>query len=246
MSVLIGGGSGFVGANLIALLKRNGVSSRIISRRSGLENSITWVGKKIAGDEFQENFANQIVKEGIPENVEHVVNLAGAPLADFTKNWQKGYKKEVFDSRIETTKILAEAIGRKTPGSKLKTFVQTSAVGYYPYSDTVEYTEDSHVTEELGNIFVKLCKEWEAAGELPETRRDVRRLIFRFELSFFAGRPCCLGTPSFVVKCIFDPDRAEMALKGQKVVPKRTLESGFRFQYPKIDQACDAIIYKCI
>ena len=37
---------------------------------------------------------------------------------------------------------------------------------------------------------------------------------------------------------VFGEERATMITKGQKVIPKRTLESGYKFRFPTIAQAC--------
>ena len=55
-------------------------------------------------------------------------------------------------------------------------------------------------------------------------------------------RPALLGTPSFVIKCLYDSDRAYLMHNCQKVKPKRTLVSGFEFKFADIKNACDALV----
>ncbi|XP_038077539.1 epimerase family protein SDR39U1-like [Patiria miniata] len=50
-------------------------------------------------------------------------------------------------------------------------------------------------------------------------------------------RPTVLPAPGFAINWAFGAERAVMLLEGQKVLPKRTLESGYEFQYPTIEQA---------
>lgn len=52
------------------------------------------------------------------------------------------------------------------------------------------------------------------------------------------GRPACFPVPSFVLSRVLDADRAAMLLEGPRVLPKRTLESGYVFQYPDLKSAC--------
>lgn len=52
------------------------------------------------------------------------------------------------------------------------------------------------------------------------------------------SRPAFLPIPEFIWNFIFGRQRASMITEGQKVVPKRTLESGYVFRFPKIDLAC--------
>lgn len=61
------------------------------------------------------------------EGADAVVNLAGANVAG--KRWSESYKKQILDSRVETTRALAEAINRAL--IKPRVLVNASAVGYY-------------------------------------------------------------------------------------------------------------------
>lgn len=51
-------------------------------------------------------------------------------------------------------------------------------------------------------------------------------------------RPTFFTTPEFVFRYLFGDERAALLLSGAKIQPKRTLESGFQFNYPKITDAC--------
>ena len=52
------------------------------------------------------------------------------------------------------------------------------------------------------------------------------------------GRPACIPVPEFPVRTLFGPERAALMFKGQKVVPKLTLASGYKFMYPDLASAC--------
>lgn len=51
-------------------------------------------------------------------------------------------------------------------------------------------------------------------------------------------RPTFFTTPEFVFLQLFGKERAALLLSGAKIQPKRTMELGFQFQYPKIIDAC--------
>lgn len=51
-------------------------------------------------------------------------------------------------------------------------------------------------------------------------------------------RPAFFPLPEFVVNAVYGPERGKVLLQGQKVMPKRTLESGYKFIFPEIDAAC--------
>ncbi|XP_044144243.1 epimerase family protein SDR39U1 [Bufo gargarizans] len=294
MRVLIGGGSGFIGQSLSQLLKSRGHQVTIISRQPGQER-ITWT---------------DVSKKGLPP-CDAVVNLAGENVLNPLKRWTEQFKQEVIDSRIETTRTVTQAISQSP--SPPHTWVVATGVGYYPPSQTQQYTEDSPGGN--ADFLSRLVRDWESAAELPGTEgnpvtqlvkvrtgvvlgrnggalptmlwpfrlclggvlgsgkqpfpwihiEDLCRLLchtieqegkaggilnavspssvadtnadFTGALSKALGRPAFLFTPGFAVQLLFGSDRAPMLLEGQRVVPKRTLQSGFSFLYPDLDSA---------
>lgn len=165
--VLIGGGTGFVGRHLVKCLKNSGAKVRVITRNTGTDpDHITW---------------NKIKTDGLPKETTAVVNLAGRNILDPVL-WTDNFKKELYDSRINTNRLLVDAI-HKSP-SKPKAFVTISGVGYYEPSDTVEYdenwTQPDDVKSKKGKYLMELAKDWELAGELDEQKApSTRRVIIR-------------------------------------------------------------------
>jgi len=51
-------------------------------------------------------------------------------------------------------------------------------------------------------------------------------------------RPALIPLPSAVCNVLLGPERATMLTEGQKVIPKRTMELGFEYDYPNIYSAC--------
>lgn len=51
-------------------------------------------------------------------------------------------------------------------------------------------------------------------------------------------RPALIPLPEFVVNFLFSDDRAVLLTTGAKIKPKRTLETGFKYKYPRIYEAC--------
>jgi hypothetical protein len=50
-----------------------------------------------------------------------------------------------------------------------------------------------------------------------------------------------LPVPGFAIEAILG-DGAKVVLEGQQVLPKRTLESGFEYQYPNLQSALTQIL----
>jgi len=55
-------------------------------------------------------------------------------------------------------------------------------------------------------------------------------------------RPITWRAPQWLVMRLIGTERASILLEGQKVIPRRTLESGFRFKYPSLDQALEDLV----
>ncbi len=55
------------------------------------------------------------------------------------------------------------------------------------------------------------------------------------------NRPSWLPVPSFALEAMLG-DGAKVVLEGQEVMPKRTLESGFEYQYPNLQSALKEIL----
>lgn len=104
----------------------------------------------------------------ILKKADALINLAGAPVL---KRWTTNWKREIYNSRIETTKLLVEAInGMSNPPG---VFISSSAVGIY--NETNIHNEFSN--DFSNNFLAHVCQHWEA--EALKTKPTVRLCIFR-------------------------------------------------------------------
>lgn len=65
---------------------------------------------------------------------------------------------------------------------------------------------------------------------------------FAQELAAALGRPALVPVPAWAVRAVFGAERAVMLLEGQRVLPKRTLESGYHFIFPDLAGALKDIV----
>lgn len=54
-------------------------------------------------------------------------------------------------------------------------------------------------------------------------------------------RPCFFPTPAFLLRALLG-EQADLLLQGQRVVPRRLLETGFQFQYPTLSDALKSLL----
>lgn len=144
--IVILGGSGFVGRALILkLLEKNYEVLNLDRAPSRIQNP------KL--DFVQIDLMNEEIDSSLLENTLAIVNLAGIPI--FGRFTEK-YKKLIYDSRINTTSNLVNAI-LKTK-DKPKTLVSASAVGYYEDKKEELLNEESIPGKDF---LAKVCVDWE-------------------------------------------------------------------------------------
>lgn len=150
-TVLITGGTGLIGRNLIKMLTGNGYAVSILSTS----------GKKVAGCRtYSWNPASGIIDEKAVADADHIIHLAGANIG--AKKWTTTRKKEIVNSRVKSGELLFEAF-QKHPG-KLKTFITASATGYYGAITSEKiFTEDS---SPAGDFLGETCRRWEETADL--------------------------------------------------------------------------------
>ncbi|GAB4345598.1 MAG: TIGR01777 family oxidoreductase [Leptolyngbyaceae cyanobacterium] len=69
----------------------------------------------------------------------------------------------------------------------------------------------------------------------------VRMAEFCHTLGEVMHRPSWLPVPAFAIEALLG-DGAIVVLEGQEVIPKRTQESGFQYQYPTVKQALEEVV----
>ena len=98
------------------------------------------------------------------ENVDVVINLAGAPII---KRWSNPYKKVLQKSRIDSTRKLVQALNK----SNVSHFISTSAVGIYP--DNVPCDESCKI--QPNDFLAKLAADWEHEALLCQKPTTILR-----------------------------------------------------------------------
>lgn len=150
MNILITGGTGLVGSRLTEVLveERNHVYILSRSEHSDDHPFIHYI--KYEPDDIN----NLSWAEELPVNMDSVYNLAGASLQ---KIWTDSHKEEIMDSRINTTRLLYNWV--KNSEIKPDVLVNASAVGYYPTSEHVSFTEEDEF--QPSNYLASVVTAWE-------------------------------------------------------------------------------------
>lgn len=142
-TILITGASGLIGKALSEQLKSAGHTVKKLSR-SG--DGLTW------------DLEKGTISDGALEGVDTVVHLAGAPIA---QRWTAKAKKDILESRVQGTRLLAEAILKQ---SNPPAFISASGANYYGFNQG-ELLDESAPSGD--GFLAEVCRAWEeAAGAL--------------------------------------------------------------------------------
>lgn len=187
--VTISGGSGLVGTRLTQLLQQKGHTVQHLSRTPDQKGDV-----KVFGWDVKRG----TIDEDAITSADHIIHLAGAAIIG--KRWTKSQKKEIIDSRTKSSKLLLDTI-EKT-GHKPKSFVSTSAVGYYGDRGS----EVMHEDDSPGKGFLsEVCVAWEKSVA-PATEMGIRTVILRVGIALSTqggallemARPVHLGLAAYL------------------------------------------------
>jgi uncharacterized protein (TIGR01777 family) len=147
-TVLITGGTGMIGSRLTAMLLERGHA--VVHLERSFKNSRV---KTYLWDVD----ADKIDDEALT-GADAIVHLAGANIGE--RRWTTQRKKEIVDSRINSTRLLHRELGNNH--HQVKTFLCASAVGYYGSDggDAIKGEADP-----AGNDFLAdVSRQWEEAA----------------------------------------------------------------------------------
>ena len=161
-TILITGGTGFIGKRLIAALQANGHKITVLTRNAttaDLPAPITLI-------ETLDNIKNDA-------EIDVIVNLAGESLSNGL--WTTKKQAAMRDSRIGLTRHLIALIERLERKPEL--LINGSAIGVYGVTPEGELREDTVITDD-GTVSQKLCRDWETEARKAEAL-NVRVVLLR-------------------------------------------------------------------
>lgn len=186
-TILLTGGTGFIGSELVRELLAEGHKVTLLSRNPVVATNL--FGTKIQSVAW--DFSAPLT---LAINHDHVIHLAGEPI--FGRRWNTAFKAKLRNSRIESTRRIVEAMGKAK--TKPHTFLCASAVGYYGDRGDERLDEKSSgVSDFLG----ELCSDWEKTAEAA-TALGIRVVRLRIGI--------VLGSGGGALKAMLPPFKAGM------------------------------------
>ncbi len=150
MKILITGSSGLVGTALVDYLSAGGHEIfKLVRGKPKSEREIQWASDSADSKQL--------------EGFDAVVHLAGENIA--AKRWTQEQKNKIYDSRVQTTKFLAQTLAKlKQPP---RVFLCASAIGFYGDRGDLLLDESS---VPAGDFLGKTCQDWEKATAVQGIR----------------------------------------------------------------------------
>ncbi len=97
--------------------------------------------------------------------------------------------------------------------------------------------------DDMSGILLHVIDNPELAGRYNAVSPGiVTNRAFTESFAKYLHRPIRWAVPEWLVKRIIGEERSSILLRGQRVTPKRTLESGYVFRYPTIDTAMNDLV----
>lgn len=161
--VILPGGSGFLGRTLAAYLRTSGYDVIVLARGAsdpGEPGTVRWDGRT-TGD-----WAGQL------EGAVAVVNLAGRSV---NCRYHERNRREMMDSRVESTRVLGEAI--RGCSSPPRVWINSSTATIYKHTFGAPHDESGEIgaTPEARDAFsIEVARAWEAEfdrADTPGTRK---------------------------------------------------------------------------
>ncbi|MCP4521951.1 MAG: TIGR01777 family protein [Cytophagales bacterium] len=145
--VLITGGTGLVGQEITKLLLAKGYSVSFLSRTAGkTAEGIT---------KYKWDVSQGKIDEKAFEGIDTLIHLAGTNVGG--GRWTDKYKKDIYDSRIDSTRLLFETL--QSIDHEVKTVLFASAIGIYGMTEeSTLFTETSPFADDF---LAEVTKDWE-------------------------------------------------------------------------------------
>ncbi|GAB5407840.1 MAG: TIGR01777 family oxidoreductase [Balneolaceae bacterium] len=149
--ILITGGTGFIGQELRMLLLQQGHYLSVITR-----NPKKYADESAKNQQFI-SWDDDLVEA--MNTAEVVIHLAGEGI--FNQRWNEEVKQRIYNSRIDSTKKLVEAMEQAE--NKPVLFISTSASGIYGNQGDTVLDESASIDDD--DFLAKVCIDWEAEAQ---------------------------------------------------------------------------------
>lgn len=169
MKLLITGGTGIIGKEIINLSLIKGFNINVLTRDKSL------ISKREGLKYFYWNPDTKVINHECFEGISTVINLSGFNIISY---WSKKNKLNILNSRVRSTEFILSEINKRN--INLKSFISASGIAAYKSSYSNVYTENDGMSDKnsfLNQVVVKWeLKVLEYEKEMPSTSFSIMRI----------------------------------------------------------------------
>jgi uncharacterized protein (TIGR01777 family) len=170
-------------------------------------------------------------------------DIVGAFPREVCQQWEE--KAKAAEELGVRTCLLRTGIVLETDGGALAQMLFPFEFGLGgPMGSGKQWFSWIHRDDVIG-LIIHLINDESINGAINVTAPEpVTNKVFSHALGKAMKRPAIIPLPSFQVKLLFGKMGETLLLAGQKVLPQKALDSGFRFQYPHLNDALKNIFLR--
>ncbi len=156
---------------IVLITGANGMVAKSLAEKLSDHYDIRFLSRsKSNGNQFEWNVDSNYIDPRALDNVNHVIHLAGAGIAD--KRWTEDRKQLILTSRTKSAQLILDALLKRQ--QIIDSFISISGTGYYG-----GYTKDETFDEESepGNDYLgSVCVAWENCAKQFEIEKVARKV----------------------------------------------------------------------
>lgn len=167
-------------------------------------------------------------------HTEESIEFSGSFLAEVCRQWEQAAN---ISDRSTRTVIIRTGVVLGKNGGALKKIEKPFSLGLGGILGSGDQSFSFIHLHDLVNAFIFIINNDQVSGVVnavspyPSTNRE-----FTEKLGRVFGQPAFFRVPAFALKLAYG-EGAQVLLDGQRVLPDKLLKSGFRFQFPTIQNA---------
>jgi len=212
------------------------------SRRTGTHNLIG----TIAGLERKPKvLINQSAIGYYGDRGEAIVDESASPGESFDSEVVQEWEKAAHEVDGAGVRLVIVRTGHvlDPSGGFLKQLLTPFKLGVGgPLAGGGQYVSWVHIDDEVGILLWALDNE-KVSGVVNSTAPNpATNKVFSKALGKALGRPAVLPIPGFALDLMYGSEFGVVLKGGQRVVPRRALDLGYKFQHPDLDEALDDLL----
>jgi uncharacterized protein (TIGR01777 family) len=174
------------------------------------------------------------------------IDESSGPGDDFLAQLARQWEEEAMNAKQKGTRVIIMRFGvvlGQSGGALGKMLIPFRFFVGGPIGSGLQWISWIHI-DDLVSAFFHILKIPEFSGPVNFTTPfPIRNRELAKSIGKAIRRPSFIPIPSFCVR-IFLGEFGSFILKGQRVLPRRLLNSGFLFKYPDIEGALRNLLYK--